>query len=110
MTNYTALNLAAAKALAAAGLPVFPAAVAWNENAGKLDEQPALVGWRTNATTNSAKLETWWTTWPDAVPGIELEIAGLVVLDLDRHPGAQTAWQHSSGSEPDRIQSAHRSP
>ena len=40
-----------------------------------------------------AKLETWWRTWPDAVPGIELEMAGLVVLDLDRHPDAPDGVQ-----------------
>jgi hypothetical protein len=81
-------NLAVAKALASAGIPVFPAIVTWNPKTKKLDKVPAIKGWRTKATTDPAHIERWWESFPDAVPGIELGRAGLVVLDLDRHPGA----------------------
>jgi Bifunctional DNA primase/polymerase, N-terminal len=80
-------NLAVAKALALAGIPIFPAIVTWNAKTGKLDKQPAIKGWRTKATSDPAQIERWWAEFPDAVPGFELERAGLVVLDLDKHPG-----------------------
>jgi hypothetical protein len=80
-------NLDVALELAAAGIFVFPAIVSWNENAKKLDKKPAITGWREAATTDAARVAEWWRTFPDAVPGIGLGRSGLVVIDLDRHPG-----------------------
>src|SRR6516165_7622589 len=80
-------NLAAALRLAGLGIPVFPAIAAWNEKDRKLAKRPAIAGWQTAASTERAYIEEWWRAFPDAVPGIELGRAGLVVIDLDRHPG-----------------------
>ena len=81
MTDYTALNLAAAKTLAAAGLHVFPVLI--TKSATGLEKKPVMVGWQTAATTDPISITTWWKTYPDAVPGVAL--SGLVILDLDRH-------------------------
>jgi hypothetical protein len=81
-------NRDAALALAATGIPVFPAIVSWNEKAGKLDKRPAITGWQVGATMDPTQIGEWWRVYPEAVPGIELGRAGLVVIDLDRHPGA----------------------
>src|SRR6516165_5092315 len=81
-------NLAAALRLAGLGIPVFPAIAAWNEKDRKLAKRPAIAGWQTAASVDSAQIGEWWKAYPEAVPGIELGKAGLVVIDLDRHPGA----------------------
>jgi len=81
-------NVAAAKGLADAGIPTFPALVAWNEGAQKLDKRPAITGWQAAASTNYKQIDSWWREFPKAVPAIELGRAGLLVVDLDRHPGA----------------------
>jgi hypothetical protein len=83
MMSHTAANLAAALKLADAGVPIFPALV--NEAAGKLSKRPAVSGWQTSSSTDKKQIEEWWRTFPDAVPGIDLGKAHLVVLDLDRH-------------------------
>jgi Bifunctional DNA primase/polymerase, N-terminal len=80
-------NLAVALRLALAGIPIFPALISRNATTGGLDKVPAISGWRTNASTDADQIETWWRQFPDAVPAIELGRAGLLVIDLDRHPG-----------------------
>jgi Bifunctional DNA primase/polymerase, N-terminal len=82
-----AANLAVALRLVAHGIYVFPALTAWNEKTQKLDKKPAIAGWREAATADPEQIKKWWTTHPEAVPGIELGRSGLFVVDLDRHPG-----------------------
>jgi hypothetical protein len=84
---FTAENLAAALELAAAGLPVFPARITLNAASGRWDKRPCIKGWQADATTDASAIEQWWRQFPDAVPGIELGRAGLVVIDSDRHGG-----------------------
>jgi len=81
-------NLRAALELAEASIPIFPALVSWNAKAQKLKKKPAISGWQENATTEAAQIRAWWAQFPSAVPAIELGRAGLVAIDLDRHPGA----------------------
>ena len=83
----TAINRTVAKTLGVAGIAVFPALITWNARSRKLDKKPAITRWRTNASIDPAQLERWWEEFSDAVAGIELGRAGLVVLDLDRHLG-----------------------
>jgi len=80
-------NLRVALETAAAGGFAFPAIVTWNESTKKLDKRPAISGWREAATRNPEQIKQWWTTFPDAVPGVELGRSNLFVVDLDRHPG-----------------------
>jgi AAA domain/Bifunctional DNA primase/polymerase, N-terminal len=77
-------NLAVALALADAGIPIFPAHVMRRGPSGWL-KKPAIKDWRTLATTDETQIQTWWRQFPRAVPGIELEQAGLVVVDPDHH-------------------------
>lgn len=77
-------NLAVALELARIGIPVFPAHVL-RRRSNSWMKKPAIEGWRTLATTDEAQIQTWWHQFPRAVPGIELERAGLVVIDPDRH-------------------------
>src|SRR5882724_2756570 len=85
-------NLAAALALAAAGILVFPALISevWNEAKQEYDlkKKPAINGWQENASSDPHVIRGWWRIFLDAVPGIELGRSGMLVLDLDRHPGA----------------------
>jgi RecA-family ATPase len=83
MANATEANLASALEHARAGIPVFPAHVVrrfWGWM-----KKPTVTGWRVLATTDETQIRNWWRQFPSAVPGIELEQAGLVVVDPDRH-------------------------
>lgn len=77
-------NLSVALGLAEAGIPVFPARV--SKGANKWDKTP-LVEWRKAATSDPAIVRRWWMQFPDALPGIELAMSELVVIDADRHGG-----------------------
>jgi len=82
------LNLSIALELARAGLPILAAAATLNRQTGRWDKKPAIKGWQNEATTDEAKLREWWREHADYVPGIELGRADLVVIDADRHGGA----------------------
>lgn len=83
----TAINLAAALKLADAGLPVFAAIVTYDEKGRGWEKQPAFKGWQKDLTTDPAQIRQWWRARPNAVPGIDLRKAGLIVIDGDRHGG-----------------------
>jgi hypothetical protein len=74
----TDLNRSWALRLAEAGIAVFPCG----------PDKRALVKWRTASTTDAAQLAQWWHQWPNALPAIDLDKSDLVVLDGDRHGGA----------------------
>ena len=78
-------NLEVALTLAAAGLPIFPAELTFNEKKKKWEKEPHIKGWQKEAGTDAAKLRAWWREWPDAAPAIELGRADLIVIDADRH-------------------------
>jgi hypothetical protein len=82
-------NLTVALTLAKAGLPIFPAKVTFNETKKKWDKEPLIKGWQQEASCDEARLRDWWGHWPDAVPGIELGRAGLVMVDTDKHHGQE---------------------
>lgn len=68
----------AARALAGAGVPVFPVA-----SQGK---QPVTVHGFRDATTELAVLEAWWTRMPGANIAIPTgSVSGVVVVDVDVH-------------------------
>jgi hypothetical protein len=69
-------NLAAALALAAAGLKIFPAGA---------DKRPLFKKWQEIATTEPDVISEWWRQAPNALPAIPCGPNGLVVIDLDRH-------------------------
>ena len=61
------------------GLPVFPC----RATGGNAKKPHTLHGFK-DASTDSAQINNWWTTWPDALIGIPTgEVSGLVVLDVD---------------------------
>jgi hypothetical protein len=84
MSRYNEQNLAAALALAHAGIPVFPALLL-RRNQYAFVKRPAISDWQELATTSEPLIRLWFSQFPEAVPGIELGRAGLVVLDPDRH-------------------------
>ena len=69
-------NLAAALALAGAGVKIFPAGV---------DKRPLFSGWQEIATTEGDIIADWWHRAPHALPAIPCGVNGLLVIDLDRH-------------------------
>jgi hypothetical protein len=77
-------NLDVALALAAAGIAIFPAKV-FQDAIGKWKKRPAVKGWQNTASCDPDQIRRWWSEFQDAVPGIELGQAGLVVIDADRH-------------------------
>src|SRR6266436_5200200 len=82
--NLFAANLFAALEMAAVGIPVFPLHVS-RDDSGKWTKKPAIKGWRTEATADARIIERWHRDFPRAVFAIELEKAGLLVIDCDRH-------------------------
>jgi hypothetical protein len=80
-------NLSAAIELARAGIAVFPARISLNSLSGKWQKKPLISGWQRAATTDPKQIRSWWRRFPDAVAGIELGQAGLIVIDADRHGG-----------------------
>jgi hypothetical protein len=80
------INLQVALDHAAAGIPMFPAK-AFPKNDGTWGKKPSFTDWQKLATTDEAQIRQWWGAHPDAIPGIELSGADLVVIDGDRHGG-----------------------
>jgi hypothetical protein len=79
-----ASNLQTALELAGAGVPIFPARVDWED--GKWKKKPIITGWQLGSA-DPERVRAWWRQHPDAVPGIALGRADLVVIDADRHGG-----------------------
>jgi hypothetical protein len=79
-------NLEVALELATAGIAVFPVAISQDQN-DNLQKSPACK-WKDEASTSEKQIRDWWQERPNLVPGINLERAGLFVVDLDRHQGA----------------------
>jgi hypothetical protein len=75
-------NRAVALAWAAAGVATLPC-----RGAGRKVKFPHITEWQTRSTTDADVIAEWWDKWPDALPGIDLRKAGLIVVDPDRHPG-----------------------
>jgi hypothetical protein len=69
-------NLAAALALAAAGVKIFPAGA---------DKRPLFKQWQEIATSECDIISEWWRRAPSALPAIPCGANGLLVIDLDRH-------------------------
>lgn len=88
-------NLSLALSLAQAGLPVFPcteaAGLAYNaKGEPKKEKAPYTSAGFKDATTDPAKIQSWWAEWPGAVPAIPTgEASGLSVIDgdIDRDTG-----------------------
>ncbi|CAN7311394.1 DUF3631 domain-containing protein [Bradyrhizobium sp. LjRoot220] len=85
--TFEADNLSTAIELASAGVAVFPARISLNTASGKWQKKPIISQWQERATTDHKRIRYWWRLFPDAVAGIELGQAGLVVIDADRHGG-----------------------
>jgi Bifunctional DNA primase/polymerase, N-terminal len=71
--------------LAAAGLPIIPVSVFWNQAKQKWDKVPCIDDWPNEASTHPNKIRKWWKEHPRAQPGIALERTDLAVIDADRH-------------------------
>lgn len=82
-TSFLADNLGAALSCAAAGARVFPAKAIYNRAVQRWNKPPAIIDWRSNATTDSRTIEEWWQRHPDAIPAICCD--EVVVVDADRH-------------------------
>jgi hypothetical protein len=82
-------SLIIALELAATGIPTFPVKVTrkLTDDGERWQKKPLVSDWRRSATTEEAQLRDWWATFPNAIPGIELGRAGLIVIDADRHGG-----------------------
>lgn len=76
-------NLKAALEMAQAGIPVFPMRIF--KAGDRWTKKPAIKGWRSKATTDPETIEAWARADPARVFGIELDAAGLIVIDCDRH-------------------------
>lgn len=75
-------NFDAALALARLGLAVFPC-----EEAGKVRKRPKPgVRWRQASRADPDDVHALWKRFPNAVPGVDLAKAGLLVIDCDRKP------------------------
>lgn len=76
-------NFDAAMELAARGFAVFPC-----EEAGQARKRPKPgVKWRDVSVAGRTHASALWSVHEQAVPGIDLAKAGLLVIDCDRKPG-----------------------
>jgi hypothetical protein len=102
LMHYTKQNLEVALAAYAAGLEPFPANVyrKWKDGRFTWEKIPIVKGWQQGVREWSRDLEGLkaglpdeeiiaeaWKRFPHALPGIALGLAGLVVVDPDRHGG-----------------------
>jgi hypothetical protein len=78
--------IALALAFAEAGFAVFPVNVF--RRGKRWAKVPHVTDWANAATTDPSVIAEWWLRWPLAMPGLPLERCGLVVVDADRHGGA----------------------
>jgi len=61
------------------------AARGWHVFPCKPDKRPYTPNGFHNAVTDDAAIRTWWSGWPDAIPGIRTGAeSGVFVLDIDR--------------------------
>jgi hypothetical protein len=72
-------NLSAALALRDHGIAIFPVDPEKKPRPG--------VRWRDDATTDAARIWSWWRRWPDSMPAFEPGRHGLLAVDCDRKPG-----------------------
>lgn len=75
----------AALELAAAGWPVFPCK--WT---GPHAKAPITVNGHLDATTDPAKIKTWWGKWPYAMTGARVPDS-CIVIDIDPRNGGNLA-------------------
>jgi Bifunctional DNA primase/polymerase, N-terminal len=66
------------------GISVFPCGADPNE---ETSFKKPLVPWRSFSSADAEAIALWWSQFPGALPGIDLEKCDLVVLDGDRHGG-----------------------
>src|SRR5688572_5598319 len=52
---------------------------------------PLLAEWRTEATTDAARVRAWWGEWPDANIGLVPGASSLLVFDIDTWAAADEA-------------------
>jgi hypothetical protein len=83
--NRAHVNYCLAVGLAEVGLAVMP--VRLHRLGGKWRKDPLIKNWKERASADPTLVAGWWRQYPWAVPGIVLEMSGLVVVDADRHPG-----------------------
>lgn len=86
-------NLTAALRLAALGIAVFPC------NQTKRP-QPG-VRWKEEATTDEARIASWWRRWPNSLPAYQVGRHGMLVVDLDGDFGFED-W--------DKVRGEHEEP
>ena len=51
-------------------------------------DKKARIKWRDQSTTDADTIKSWFAQWPDSLPGIDLAKSGIIVIDGDRHGGA----------------------
>jgi hypothetical protein len=77
-----------ALAFAAAGFPVFPVDVFFDDERKRWRKVPCIREWEARATISTFQIIVWWSKWPCAMPGIPPGRCGKVVVDADRHGGS----------------------
>jgi hypothetical protein len=54
----------------------------------RANKQPLTSHGYKDATQDIAQIKAWWQQWPYAIAGVPTgAVSGLLVLDIDRHPG-----------------------
>jgi Bifunctional DNA primase/polymerase, N-terminal len=105
-SSLSAVNLKVALDHAALGTPVFPVSVVQGPD-GRWKKRPAFKGWKDAATTDPDQIRKWWREFPEAVPGIQLGPAGLIVIDADRHDLKQDGVEAFAGLRAEHQEIPH---
>ena len=93
-----------ALSLASKGYYVFPVLLDGIGHARS--EKFVLRSWSEESTIDTATIEGWWTTWPEATPAVDCGKSGVVVVDCDVKGGANgiETWRVATGLAPtDRV-------
>lgn len=85
MSSYLSPNVSMALEHASIGYAVFPC----------FPDKTPRVQWSSESTTDTATIQQWWTQWPDSLVGLDLAKSNTLVVDCDRHGGADgvDAWE-----------------
>ena len=74
---------------------------------GRWKKRPAIKGWKDAATTDPDQIRKWWDEFPEALPGLELGSAGLVVIVADRHDPKEDGVKAFAGLRAEHQESPH---
>lgn len=70
----------------------------WSHQGKDVGKAPRVSDGANGATLDQEQIRAWWAAWPDANIGINVEMAGLLVLDFDSPDAVREGRSRSGGA------------